>query len=80
MSAEYTFRLSRLWWLGRSPSNAFQERVFTTGGFVMSSLRARTDNQRAEVQVLLKHNRAEIRRTERESGGAVDQGVDHRNY
>lgn len=47
-------------WLGRSPSNAVQERVFSTGGFVMSSLRTRTENERAEMQVLMKFNRAEI--------------------
>ncbi|POM66543.1 Hypothetical protein PHPALM_17582 [Phytophthora palmivora] len=51
-------------WLGRAPSNAFQERVFSTGGIVMSSLRTRTDNHRAEMQVVLKHNRKEIRRME----------------
>ncbi|EEY63112.1 uncharacterized protein PITG_14762 [Phytophthora infestans T30-4] len=28
----------------------------------MSSLRTRTDNMRAEIQVLLKHNRTDIRR------------------
>ncbi|KAE9337505.1 hypothetical protein PR003_g11982 [Phytophthora rubi] len=52
----------------------------STGGFVMSNLRTRTDNQRAEMQVLLKHNRAEVRRMERERGGIMDQEVDHRNY
>ncbi|OWZ18587.1 hypothetical protein PHMEG_0007302 [Phytophthora megakarya] len=52
-------------WLGRSPSNAFQERVFSTRGFIMSNLRTRTDNQRAEMQVLLRHNRDEIRQMER---------------
>lgn len=30
-------------WLERSPSIAFQDRVFSTGGIVMSSLRTRTD-------------------------------------
>ncbi|KAL3672451.1 hypothetical protein V7S43_001750 [Phytophthora oleae] len=42
-------------WLGRTPFNPFQERVFSVGGIVMSSLRSRKDNPRAEVQVLLKH-------------------------
>ncbi|KAF4132035.1 hypothetical protein GN958_ATG18774, partial [Phytophthora infestans] len=36
-------------WLGRSPSNAFHERVFSTGAFVMNSLRTSTDNMRAEM-------------------------------
>ncbi|KAI9983052.1 hypothetical protein PInf_006969 [Phytophthora infestans] len=49
-------------WLGRSPSNAYQERVFSTGAFVMSSLSIRTDNRRAKMQVLLKHNRSDVRR------------------
>ncbi|KAE9050049.1 hypothetical protein PR001_g2753 [Phytophthora rubi] len=50
-------------WLRRSLSNAFQERVFSTGGgdFVMSNLRTRTENELAEMQVLLKHNRDEIK-------------------
>ncbi|KAG1695293.1 hypothetical protein DVH05_020672 [Phytophthora capsici] len=39
--------LARIW-LGRAPSNAFQERVFSTGGIVMSNRRTRTDNYRAE--------------------------------
>lgn len=42
-------------------SNALQERVLSTGGFAMSSLRTRTNNKRAEVQVLHEHNRKEIR-------------------
>ncbi|KAG2988605.1 hypothetical protein PC123_g23491 [Phytophthora cactorum] len=45
-------------------SNAFQERVFSTGAFVMSSLRNCTYNHRAEMQVLMKHNRSEIRNIE----------------
>ncbi|EEY62241.1 uncharacterized protein PITG_14162 [Phytophthora infestans T30-4] len=59
-------------WLGRSPSNAFQERVFSTGAFVMNSLRTSTDNMRAEMQVLLKHNRTENRRMEMESVAVSD--------
>ncbi|KAI9982975.1 hypothetical protein PInf_006826 [Phytophthora infestans] len=51
-------------WLGRSPSNAYQERVFSTGAFVISSLSIRTDNRRAKMQVLLKHNRSDVRRME----------------
>nr|KAE8921451.1 hypothetical protein PF009_g28272 [Phytophthora fragariae] len=58
--------LARIW-LGRAPSNASQERVFSTGGFVMNSLRTRTNNLRAEMQVLLKHNKKEIRHMELES-------------
>ncbi|KAI9995974.1 hypothetical protein PInf_013152 [Phytophthora infestans] len=38
-------------WLERSPSNAYQERVFPTGAFVMSSLCTKSDNRRAEMQV-----------------------------
>nr|KAE8920072.1 hypothetical protein PF009_g29630 [Phytophthora fragariae] len=34
-------------WLGRSPSNAFQERVFSTGSFVVSYLRIHNDSERA---------------------------------
>nr|KAE8942108.1 hypothetical protein PF009_g8138 [Phytophthora fragariae] len=34
-------------WLGRSPSNAFQERVFRTGSFVVSYLRIHNDSERA---------------------------------
>ncbi|KAE8958011.1 hypothetical protein PR001_g31178 [Phytophthora rubi] len=112
--------LSRVW-LGRAPSNAFQERVISTGGFViitnppaeknsfknfnivvnreyepreqhrtigsnrtigtigtplfatstivMSNLRTSTDNHRAEMQVVLKHNRKEIQRMEADSTG-----------
>ncbi|KAI9994681.1 hypothetical protein PInf_011507 [Phytophthora infestans] len=59
-------------WLGRSPSNAFQERVFSTGAFVMNSLRTSTDNMPAEMQVLLKHNRTENRRMEMESVAVAD--------
>jgi hypothetical protein len=58
-------------WLGRAPSNALQERVFSTGGPVMSDQRTRTDNHRAEMQVLLKHNRKEIRRMETDTGKVV---------
>ncbi|EGZ09352.1 hypothetical protein PHYSODRAFT_304927 [Phytophthora sojae] len=51
--------LARIW-LGRAPSNEFQERVFSTGGIVMSNRRTRTDTHRAVMQVLRKHNRKEI--------------------
>ncbi|OWY92635.1 hypothetical protein PHMEG_00038285, partial [Phytophthora megakarya] len=47
-------------WLERSPTTAFQERVFSSGGIVMSKLRTRTANERAENQLLLKHNSHEI--------------------
>ncbi|KAG1708730.1 hypothetical protein DVH05_022355 [Phytophthora capsici] len=56
-------KLARVW-LGRGISTAFQERVFSTGSFVMSKLRTRTDNERAQQQLLLRHNRQEIRRME----------------
>ncbi|OWZ00015.1 hypothetical protein PHMEG_00028886, partial [Phytophthora megakarya] len=49
-------------WLGRSSSTAYQERVFSTGSYVMSPLRTRTDNERAQKQLILRHNRLEIRR------------------
>ncbi|KAL3668463.1 hypothetical protein V7S43_006546 [Phytophthora oleae] len=62
--------LARIW-LGRVSSNAFQERVFSTGGLIMSSLRTRTHNERAEMQVLLKQNRTEIKRLEADGGSAV---------
>ncbi|EEY57044.1 uncharacterized protein PITG_10617 [Phytophthora infestans T30-4] len=52
--------LARIW-LGRAPSNAFQERVFSTGGIVMSNRRTRTDNYQAEMQVLLKHNQKVVK-------------------
>ncbi|KAI9995352.1 hypothetical protein PInf_012409 [Phytophthora infestans] len=63
-------------WLGRSPSNAFQERVFSTGAFVMGPLRTSTDNRRAEIQVLMKHNRAEFRRMEHASIRVCEK-IDH---
>ncbi|KAE9278236.1 hypothetical protein PF008_g28662 [Phytophthora fragariae] len=63
--------LARIW-LGRAPSNAFQERVFSTGGIVMSNLRTRTDNRRAEMQVLLKQNWKEFRRMEANNEGGVE--------
>ncbi|KAI9992740.1 hypothetical protein PInf_014608 [Phytophthora infestans] len=63
-------------WLGRSPSNAFQERVFSTGAFVMGPLRTSTDNRRAEIQVLMKHNRAEIWRMEHASIRVCEK-IDH---
>ncbi|KAG3194999.1 hypothetical protein PC128_g8850 [Phytophthora cactorum] len=62
--------LARIW-LGRSPSNAYQECVFSTGGFVMSSLRTRTDNMRAEVQVLMRHNQRDVRRMEMMTGSVT---------
>jgi hypothetical protein len=58
-------KLARVW-LGRGCSTAFQERVFSTGSFVMSALRTRTDNERAQRQLILRHNRLEIARMERE--------------
>ncbi|GMF16648.1 unnamed protein product [Phytophthora fragariaefolia] len=61
-------KLARVW-LGRSCSTAFQERVFSTGSFVMSSLRTRTDNERAHRQVVLRHNRAENERMEASKRG-----------
>ncbi|KAE9009413.1 hypothetical protein PR003_g14552 [Phytophthora rubi] len=61
--------LARIW-LRRAPSNASQERVFSTGGFVMNSVHTRTDNLCAEMQVLLKHNKKEIRHMELESNSA----------
>ncbi|KAG2786179.1 hypothetical protein PC116_g6750 [Phytophthora cactorum] len=65
-------------WLGRGPSNAHQEGVFSTGAFVMNSLRTRTENRRAEMQVLMKHNRSEIRRMEMANVcSPVFDNVDH---
>ncbi|KAG1704888.1 hypothetical protein DVH05_004916 [Phytophthora capsici] len=58
-------------WLGRASSNAFQERVFSTSGLVMSSRRTSTDNERAEMQVLLKQNCSEIKRMEPHGGSSV---------
>ncbi|KAG3173712.1 hypothetical protein C6341_g9966 [Phytophthora cactorum] len=56
------------------PSNTFQERVFSTGVFVMSSRRTSTDSLRAEMQVLMKHNnRTELCRME-----ATFSDVDHK--
>lgn len=46
--------------LGKISSSAFQERVFSTGGIIMGSLRPRTDSRRSEKQLLLRHNRNEI--------------------
>jgi hypothetical protein len=51
--------LSRIW-LGRSMSTAFQERVFSSAGAVMSSSRTSMDAERAEKLVILKHNAKEI--------------------
>ncbi|KAL3661588.1 hypothetical protein V7S43_013348 [Phytophthora oleae] len=49
---------------GEAVRRRSQERVFSTGSFVMSKLRAKTDNERAQQQLLLRHNREEIRRLE----------------
>ncbi|KAF1780510.1 hypothetical protein GQ600_27217 [Phytophthora cactorum] len=46
--------LARIW-LGRSPSNAYQE----------------TDNMRAEVQVLMRHNQRDVRRMEMMTGSVT---------
>lgn len=51
--------LARIW-LGKTSSSAYQERVFSTGSIVMGSLRTRTDNERAEKQLLLRQNREMI--------------------
>lgn len=51
--------LTRLW-LGKVSSTAFQERVFSTGAIVVSDRRTATDENRAEKQVILRHNRDEI--------------------
>ncbi|ETL99118.1 hypothetical protein L917_03989 [Phytophthora nicotianae] len=51
-------------WLGRVSSNSFQERVFSTGGLIMSSRRTSTDNERDKMQVLLKQNSSAIKRVE----------------
>jgi hypothetical protein len=51
--------LARLW-LGKAASTAFQERVFSTGGNVMDEKRTQTDRERAEKQLLLRHNRQEV--------------------
>ncbi|ETN13452.1 hypothetical protein PPTG_08279 [Phytophthora nicotianae INRA-310] len=51
-------------WLDRVSSNSFQERVFPTGGLIMSSRRTSTDNERDEMQVLLKQNSSAIKRME----------------
>ncbi|OWZ18320.1 hypothetical protein PHMEG_0007614 [Phytophthora megakarya] len=53
--------LARIW-LGRSSTTAFQERVFSSCGIVMSKRRTRTENRRAEKQLLMKHNSREIER------------------
>ncbi|KAG6943482.1 hypothetical protein JG687_00018434 [Phytophthora cactorum] len=60
-----SWRLTHIW-LGRAPSNTFQEHVYSTGCFVMSSLRIRTSIQhnRTKHRVLLKANWREIRRME----------------
>lgn len=51
--------LARLW-LGKPASTAFQERVFSTGGNGMDENRTQTDSERAEKQLLLRHNRLEV--------------------
>ncbi|KAL3664255.1 hypothetical protein V7S43_010582 [Phytophthora oleae] len=62
--------LARIWF-GRVSSNVFQEHVFSTGGLIMSPRRTRTHNERAEMQVLLKQNRSEIKRMESHGGSSV---------
>ncbi|KAG6962103.1 hypothetical protein JG688_00008772, partial [Phytophthora aleatoria] len=57
-------------WLGRCSSTAFQERVFSTGSFVMSPLRTRTDNESAHRQLILHHNANEIERLKESSRNA----------
>ncbi|KAG6970146.1 hypothetical protein JG688_00005004 [Phytophthora aleatoria] len=51
--------LARIW-LDRSSSTAYQERIFSTGSFVMSPLRSRTGHETAQRQLILHHNRQEI--------------------
>ncbi|KAI9988984.1 hypothetical protein PInf_022705 [Phytophthora infestans] len=58
------------------PSVDDELRVFSTGAFVMGPLRTSTDNRRAEIQVLMKHNRAEIRRMEHASIRVCEK-IDH---
>ncbi|ETL77441.1 hypothetical protein L917_21615 [Phytophthora nicotianae] len=50
--------------VGKSPIRRVQEHVFSTGGIVMSNRCTRTDNYRAEMQVLLKHNQKVIKHIE----------------
>ncbi|KAF4140758.1 hypothetical protein GN958_ATG10038 [Phytophthora infestans] len=57
-------------WLDRSPSNTFQERVFSTGAPLPN--RSRTETRRVKKQLLMKHNRKELRKihhAERRSSG-----------
>jgi len=57
--------MARLW-LERSLSTAFQERVFSSASAVMSPHRPRTEIERAEMQIILKHNAEEMTRMERD--------------
>ncbi|GMF28801.1 unnamed protein product [Phytophthora lilii] len=50
-------------WLGRAVSTAFQERGISSGSIVMRPYRSRTDRDRAEKQMLLKHNADEMKET-----------------
>ncbi|KAG2916336.1 hypothetical protein PC117_g17727 [Phytophthora cactorum] len=54
-------KLARVWF-SRTISTAFQERGLSTGSFVMSPLRTRTDNERAQRHLILRHNRMELQR------------------
>ncbi|KAG6947228.1 hypothetical protein JG688_00015633, partial [Phytophthora aleatoria] len=47
-------------WLFRSWSTSFQEKIFSTGSFLMSPLRNRTDNERAQRQLILRHNHLDL--------------------
>jgi hypothetical protein len=47
-------------WLGMNLSTAFQERMFSSAGTVMTKGRTRTQAERAEKQVILKHNAEEM--------------------
>ncbi|KAG6955475.1 hypothetical protein JG687_00011169 [Phytophthora cactorum] len=62
-------------WLGRCSSTAFQERVFSTGSFLMSPLRTRTDNESAHRQLILHHNTNEIERLKESSQRLVGHRI-----
>jgi hypothetical protein len=47
-------------WLGKVSSTAFQERVFSSGGNVVSTQRSQMDNDRAEMSMLLHSNRSQV--------------------
>jgi hypothetical protein len=59
--------LYSLIWLRRGMSTAFQERVFSSAGAVMSSSRTSMDAGRAEKLVILKRNAKEINLMQSES-------------